>query len=391
MNKHVMSQLAKTTYDELLNRSNDRLRELRRRLDEAKQPDLKEAQRLRKRLEHPEVQSDPFERQDVMIKLKRAEEGNVDLARRLEREIEDMEQDPEYMQYITQYSSMLHSKDDGKEEMPDYTVQGPIGKYVTRRIVKVNGNRIGIPQSMLGEKSAKKKKNPFGVNTLAPLCSKCGARMIRNDSEGVCVCPVDGFIVEDNVCSTANGIPYGESNDIIMAPTRGGYRRHNHMTETLSQMMGKESTNIPQEVLDTIQLEMKKHYWIKAEDVSMELIRTWLAKHKLAKWYEHSTRIFCLATGQTVPKLDKEQMARVHEMFRLLEEPFERCPDEIRSRNNFPSYDYILYKICELSGYDHMLPRFKLLKSSEKLKKHDEIWEYFCKELHWDFIPTPTL
>ena len=53
------------------------------------------------------------------------------------------------------------------------------------------------------------------------------------------------------------------------------------------------------------------------------------------------------------------------------------------------NYYYVLYKLCELLREDEYLPYFYMLKDPEKRNEQDEIWKEICKDLYWEFIPTP--
>jgi len=52
------------------------------------------------------------------------------------------------------------------------------------------------------------------------------------------------------------------------------------------------------------------------------------------------------------------------------------------------SYSYVLYKFCELLGEDQYLPCFPLLKSKDKLYRHDVIWKKITTDLGWEFFGT---
>ena len=73
-------------------------------------------------------------------------------------------------------------------------------------------------------------------------------------------------------------------------------------------------------------------------------------------------------------------------MFRQIQEPFMKyCPS---NRSNFLSYSYVLYKFCELLELDEYLPFFRLLKSTQKLREQDRIWDKLCRHLKWQYIPS---
>ncbi len=45
-------------------------------------------------------------------------------------------------------------------------------------------------------------------------------------------------------------------------------------------------------------------------------------------------------------------------------------------------------KSCELLEMDEFLTMFPLLKSPQKIYKHDKMWDYICRRLGWKFIKT---
>ena len=79
----------------------------------------------------------------------------------------------------------------------------------------------------------------------------------------------------------------------------------------------------------------------------------------------------------------EEQMRN---MFRIIQEPFET--HKPKTRSNFLSYSYCLYKFCELLSEDEYLVCFPLLKSREKLHQQDVIWRKITKQLNWEYIAT---
>jgi len=145
-------------------------------------------------------------------------------------------------------------------------------------------------------------------------------------------------------------------------------------------------TNIPQEVIDNLRIELKKIKIKKLEDITHAKIRSLLKKLKLNKYYEHVPYITNILNGINAPKMPQELEERLRIMFKDIQAPFEKhCPPE---RKNFLSYSYVLYKFCELLGEDEYLEYFPLLKSKEKLYNQDVLFRKICEELRWEFIPT---
>ena len=52
------------------------------------------------------------------------------------------------------------------------------------------------------------------------------------------------------------------------------------------------------------------------------------------------------------------------------------------------SYSYTLHKLCRLLGYDELSQKFNVLKSQDKLRAQDMLWEAVCKELGFEFEPS---
>lgn len=161
------------------------------------------------------------------------------------------------------------------------------------------------------------------------------------------------------------------------------YKKENHFNEWMLQFQAKESTSVPEKVLSDVKMEIKKQ---KLGKVEHSKVREILKKLKYNKYYEHAPYIAMVVSGNTPPVMTQELEDRLRLMFHQIQGPFKKhCPGD---RTNFLSYSYVLYKFCELLGEDQYLPCFPLLKSNDKLYKHDQVWKKICDELRWQFIQT---
>jgi hypothetical protein len=164
------------------------------------------------------------------------------------------------------------------------------------------------------------------------------------------------------------------------------YKRENHFNEWINQFQAKEITNIPPKLIDDLKTEIQKQKIKKTADITHKKIKEFLKKLKYSKYYEHIPYITTILNGTKPPVMTRELETKLRSMFHMIQKPFDKaCPDE---RTNFLSYSYVLYKFCELLGEDDYLQFFPLLKSREKLYKHDQIWKHITAELHWEYIPT---
>lgn len=162
------------------------------------------------------------------------------------------------------------------------------------------------------------------------------------------------------------------------------YKRINHFKELLCQLQAKESSNIPCDVIHKLQYEFKKQRITNTDDITLEKVKFHLKKLKLNKYYENAYQITNILTGKPPPTLSNELYERLIVMFLEIQDPFEEaCPSH---RKNFLSYNYVLYKFCELLNENEFIHYFTLLKSREKLYQQDCIWKKICEILDWKFI-----
>jgi len=222
-------------------------------------------------------------------------------------------------------------------------------------------------------------------------CPQCNTILCER-GEGVLVCPRDGYVTQNNVEMSTEGLAYEDRYEMTVTENnqqQSGYLRVVHFMETLRQTLGIEATIIPKVVLDTVREEWQKRPYFTKENMRAENVRHWLQIHRFDKWLDHSQRILFLVTNNPFPEIREHEIHHLRELFIQLEVPFLKRPQEITSRrNNFLKYEYVIFKLCEMCEYTHLLSYFSLLKDTRRLEEHDAMWKFFCDELDWVFIPT---
>jgi uncharacterized Zn finger protein (UPF0148 family) len=164
------------------------------------------------------------------------------------------------------------------------------------------------------------------------------------------------------------------------------YKRLNHFNEWLAQVQGKETTEIPEDVYDSILFEMKKQKITNAAKLTKKKVREILKKLRIHRYYEHSAHIINRINGIPSPQFSAELEEKLRYMFCQIQVPFlKHAPS---NRKNFLSYSFCLNKMMQLLEKDQYLDSFNLLKSREKLGVQDSIWKKICGELGWDYIPS---
>lgn len=214
-------------------------------------------------------------------------------------------------------------------------------------------------------------------NDICKYCNK--GELIPMDQEGILIC---------NVCS--KHIPYLIENEkpSYKEPPKEAcfyaYKRINHFREILAQFQAKETTQIPEEVLENIKNQIKKER-VLMDQLTNKKTKEILKRLGYNKYYEHIPFIKD-KLGIKPPVMTQELEEILCNLFMEIQGPYAKfCPDD---RVNFLNYYYTVYKLCELLDQKQFLPFFPMLKDREKRIEQDNIWKKICEELDWEFIAT---
>lgn len=221
-------------------------------------------------------------------------------------------------------------------------------------------------------------------NKVDDFCYKCEVYRELIPNEAVLVCPKCGDEVATIIESDKPSYRDPPHENMYFA-----YKRINHFKEQLSHFQAKETTKIPQEIYDIILIEFKKEKRTNLATLTRSRVKKYLQKYGhlgYNKYYENINQIICHLNGIQPFYMKPEVEEQLCNMFQKIQEPFEKhCPS---GRTNFLSYSYVIYKFCQLLGYDQYLPYFSLLKSKDKLRQQDKIWKNICLDIGWKFYPS---
>jgi uncharacterized Zn finger protein (UPF0148 family) len=216
-------------------------------------------------------------------------------------------------------------------------------------------------------------------DTIINDCASCKIPLNCMIQEGIMICPMCGY--QELLLVEQNRPIYRQSNKEASHCT---YKRINHFNEWISQIQGKESTDIPEEIFEKIVNEIKKEKIKDLSKLSYNKMREILKKLHSNKYYEHIYYIIYRLNGIPAPNFSPDLEEKLRNMFKEIQVPFLKyCPP---NRKNFLSYSYVLYKFCQLLEKDEYLKYFSLLKSREKLHVQDQIWKNICDDVFWEFI-----
>lgn len=226
-------------------------------------------------------------------------------------------------------------------------------------------------------------KTIFDINSYVystDICQYCNkGELIHIEEEGKLIC---------NICFRS--IPYLFENEkpSYKEPPKEvcfyAYKRINHFKEILAQFQGKETTQISNDIIEKIKLQIKKER-LNISEISNEKTKDILKKLGYNKYYEHINFIKS-KLGIKPPIMTPELEETLCNLFDELQTPYSKfCPDD---RVNFLNYYYTIYKLCELLNQKQYLSKLPMLKDREKIIEQDTIWKDICQYLNWKFIAT---
>ena len=214
------------------------------------------------------------------------------------------------------------------------------------------------------------------------VCQRCNqGELVPLEFEGVVIC-------DNPNCSKQSMYLIENERPSYKEPPKEvcfyAYKRINHFREILAQFQAKESTQIPEVIIDNINLQIKKERF-DVESITNKKAKEILKKLGYNKYYEHIPFIKD-KLGIKPPIMTPELEDKLCNLFMEIQRPYAKyCPDD---RVNFLNYYYTIYKLCELLEEDHFLEYFPMLKDREKRIEQDDIWKKICNDLNWEFIQT---
>jgi len=269
----------------------------------------------------------------------------------------------------------------------------PQKKAITRVVFgsekfSVAENNIGVSKKRMYDEYLARRGLSNGMNLIeysehlkkmAEHCETCNIAREELHSEGILACPKCGSEEYSLVVSD-----FPSFRDTPKERNNYAYKKLNHLNEILNQFQGKESTIIPDEVMNEVICEIKKRRIDNIAALDEQNIREILKKLGRNRYYEHSAHILSRLNGIPPPSLSPEIEDKIRAMFQEVQAPYLLyCPDE---RRNMLSYHYIIYKFLELMELDEYKIYFPLLKSRDRLIQHDQVWKKICDYLQWEFI-----
>jgi hypothetical protein len=285
--------------------------------------------------------------------------------------------------YFLNNSKFIFDYFENKKEISEGTNKTTILSSFFKKKEDKNDDNSNISSSNLQKYMINNNEKYYDISNYVydtNVCKNCNkGELIPVENEGVVICDKCHvslkYIVENDKPS------YKEPPKEVCFYA---YKRINHFREILAQFQAKESTQIPEEVIENIKNQIKKER-IDVKNINNKKAKEILKKLGYNKYYEHIPFIKD-KLGIRPPIMTQELEETLCNLFMDIQAPYSKfCPDD---RVNFLNYYYTVYKLCELLDQRQFLSYFPMLKDREKRMEQDEIWKNICLDLDWEFIPT---
>ena len=224
------------------------------------------------------------------------------------------------------------------------------------------------------------KAPPRVVLSVRDECPACDTRMLLHQTKSLMTCPECGYS-STYLDATSQNTSYDDTVEFSIF----SYKRVNHFTSWIAHCQGKENFEVPDDVMQKVMEELYKQRITDVKEITQKKLREALKTLRLRKCYDHVCQITSRISGKRPIRISTETEETLKRMFMKMQPVFEKHAP--KSRKNFLSYSYVLYRCFQILGLHHMLDGLCLLKGKEKLALQDEVFIKICNDLGWEFNP----
>ena len=274
--------------------------------------------------------------------------------------------------YLLSLSEVLQSDEPDKlPDLPDYM-------SVTHRDSRGSKldayNRVFEPQACVSSPPVHESGG----------CEECGSDCRYDAGVSMRVCTVCG-VCQAVHGQTAENMTFQQQQHVNRS---GGfsYERRTHLRELTDQLQGFETIDIPEEVIDAVIGELRKHRITSTDQVTRDLVDKIVHQLGLSAYYDNVVSITAQITGVTPPPLSAETLEKIQAMFRQLQGAWQIHKPP--GRKNMIAYSTACFQIFRLLELDEYLPYFRRLKSPKRRAEIDRVWKLMCAELGWQYYPS---
>ena len=216
-------------------------------------------------------------------------------------------------------------------------------------------------------------------------CPKCNEKLLICSKRSILTCPDCGYAI-----TYLDATSSSTSFDDVVEFGQYSYKRINHYLTWMALVQGKESHRVPDDILNQVMYDLYHRCNIrKAQQITQKRVRESLRHLKLRKAYDNVAQITTRLSGKKTPRISSDTEELLKNMFLQMQPYFNRHAP--KSRTNFLSYSYVLYRSFQILGLNHMLESITLLKGKDKLAANDAIFRRMADDMGWTIPDLPDI
>ena len=281
--------------------------------------------------------------------------------------------------------SHIHQRPSSSSSSPVQLVDGSTSSeaFFHRQVDQNTQMQTNIVEEYMREVGKPPAKVAMAQSDDCPRCRTAGTTLLLRPAKSILTCPTCGYS-KLYLDSTNSSTAFDESVEF----SQYSYKRINHYAMWIQLVQGKETHRVPDAVLRAVMADLHDRQGVRSvEEITQRLVRDTLRKLRLRKAYDHVAQITSRLTGRKPPRITNKEKEKLKCLFLQMQPAFHRHAP--KSRTNFLSYSYVLYRSFQILGMNHMLDGINLLKGRDKLEANDAIFRKMSVDLGWPLFDLP--
>lgn len=234
-------------------------------------------------------------------------------------------------------------------------------------------------------------RTPWTVNY--DQCPHCHVPMVLTETNALLKCPTGCGRMQPFLDTTVSTKGYGED---CKTEAPSDYKRATYYRDRMTKAQAQQGPQVQDHIVKQVEEFITKEWRIPKEKIKATHVARAVRKLALAKCYDYAPQIYTRITGKLPPQMTPEQERKLASMFDV----WQKCFDDNKhlffakkkgqqTRLNSLSYTYCINKFCMLNGWHDLAAVYPLPKTASRLEFHENVFEYICRQLRWQFIPSP--
>ena len=295
---------------------------------------------------------------------------------------ESMQREHQFESTVVTYLRMYYQKSDASPQVANSLRKSDTMMAYVKHTDETVQRRATIVDEYLTDMNNAPAKVAMATRDECPRCDTA-QRLLLCSAKSIMTCPECGYSV-----SYIDATSSSTSFDDIVEFSQYSYKRVNHYCMWLALVQGKETHRVPVDIMTTVMADLFTRQNIRnITDITQKRVRDSLRKLRLRKAYDHVAQITSRLSGIRPSRITPEIEEQLKNMFLQMQPAFQRHAP--KTRTNFLSYSYVLYRCFQILGLHDMLNGITLLKGRDKLEANDAIFRRMCEDLNWPLFELP--